>query len=104
MRAVRHIVVVLIAFALVLVPAAGLAKLQAMPQEMSAGASQDACHCCDPAPASVADVCLLKCCNVAAVPVEAHAFSGVRIVSAADTTAAALTPFAQQPDLPPPRS
>ena len=104
MRAVRRIAVALVAFALALVPAVGFATMRTTQHEMSAGAQEDACLCCDPTSGSAANISIVKCCSAVAILIEPQPLTGTRTVAIADMAAAALTPFARPPDLPPPRS
>jgi hypothetical protein len=104
MRAVRRITAVLVAFALALVPVAGFATMPTAQREMSAGAHGDACLCCDASSRSAADLGVAKCCSAVAILIEPQSLAGTRTVAAGDMAAAAPTPFARAPDLPPPRS
>jgi hypothetical protein len=104
MRAVRHVFVALIAFALAFAPVAGFAKMMPMQHEMSAGAPEDACSCRDASRHSTADVCLLKCCGAVAILVQEQPMPEGLRVTAAEKAVAALSPFARRPDPPPPRS
>ena len=104
MRVVRHVVVSLIALALAFAPAAGFARaLPTMQDEMSAGAPEDGRSCTDASRHRTADVCLLKCCSTVAILVEEQPVPQRLAVAAAESAVAALSPFARQPDPPPPR-
>jgi hypothetical protein len=104
MRAARRIAAVLVAFALALVPAVGFATMRTTQHEMSAGTQADACHCCDATSGSAANVSIVKCCSAAAILTEPQPPMGTRTIAVTDGGAAALSPFARPPDLPPPRS
>ena len=97
MRAVRRIAVALVAFALALVPAVGFATMRTTQHEMSAGAQEDACLCCDPTSGSAANISIVKCCSAVAILIEPQPLTGTRTVAIADMAAAALTPFARPP-------
>jgi hypothetical protein len=104
MRAVRLAIAALLAMALAVLPiSAGLAKPAAAQTEMSMGAPDDGCPCCDTANDHAGDICHLKCCSATAIPVEgqppARPGSAVKI----HMMAARLSPFSVPPDPPPPR-
>lgn len=104
MRAVRFAISALLAMALAVLPvSAGLAKPAAAQAEMSMGAPDDNCPCCDTTNDRAADVCHLKCCNAAAVLVEGQPLMPPTPGTDGNTVSGALSPFSRPPDPPPPR-
>jgi hypothetical protein len=119
MRAVRLVIAALVGMALAVAPVSAAFAMASAPHSqaveampsghhhaaMNASAPpDDGCPCCDATQDMSAAVCILKCCSVVAILVDAQLSTGMTAVPNADITAAALSPFSRQPDPPPPRS
>jgi hypothetical protein len=118
MRTIRLVIAVLVGLALAAAPvAAGFAMAPAGLSKVGMKAAAAAHHHdiqhpdmpaagapCDASQGSPATFCLIKCCSVAAILVEAQPLTGTAAISRTDTVAAALSPFSRRPDPPPPRS
>ena len=105
MRTVRLIIAALLAMSLAILPvSAGMTAMHAAKTEMSTNASGDSCPCCDPANTCAADICTAKCFNAAALLVEGQPFAESLLKRFVGTGLTAMSPFAPQPDPPPPRS
>jgi hypothetical protein len=103
MGRVRFLLAALMALSLAAAPTwARMPSLHGVPA-MSMAAPDD-CHCCEQDPDHAAEACPLKCCGLAAIPVEGQGWAAPRPKAAADGPAAGLSPFSPQPDPPPPRS
>jgi hypothetical protein len=103
MRAVRLILVVLIALALAVLPvSAGLAMPHGTMHETGMNASDD-CPCCDKTPDRAAHVCHVKCCGAVAILAAEQSLAAPRAEAASEMPAAVLSPFISRPDPPPPR-
>ena len=105
MRAIRLIVVVLLAASLGILPvSAGIAMTHAAKAEMSMSASGTDCPCCNAAKKCVTDHCQFKCFNTPAISVDGFPLAQPVPEPLAPVCVAALSPFSRQLDPPPPRS
>jgi len=105
MRFIRLVIAVLLATSVAMLPvSAGATKLHAAEAEMSMGAPGSDCPCCDAAHKCATDVCTLKCCNTVALAVEQAPLAGPFVQPFNELAGAAMSPFLQRPDPPPPRS
>jgi hypothetical protein len=105
MRTVRLVIAALLAMSLAILPVwAGMAAMHAAKTEMSMSASGVSCPCCDTANKCASDICMVKCFNAAALLVEGQPFEESLLKLFVGTGLTAMSPFAPQPDPPPPRS
>ena len=105
MRTVRLIIAALLAMSLAILPvSAGMAAMQAADTKMSMSASGDSCPCCDTANKCASDICMVKCFNAAALLVDVQPLAESLLKRFVGTGLTAMSPFAPQPDPPPPRS
>lgn len=104
MRAIRLMIAVLIAVILAAAPVtASLAKDTAK-AEMSMSSADSSCPCCDATKKCATDICTLKCYTAAAIRVEEQSLAEPLPSLIVGMGVAAMSPFAQGPDPPPPRS
>lgn len=105
MRLIRLVIAVLLAASVAVLPvSAGVTKLHAAKAAMSMSAPDSDCPCCNAAHKCATDVCTLKCYNTVALAVEQAPFAGPFVEPLIELADAAMSPFLQRPDPPPPRS
>ena len=104
MGALRFIFAVLLAASLAMLPVSAAMASHAAKAEMSIGASDKDCACCDAAHKCPADACVVTCHAVSAISAVGPALSQPLPEAFASAALTEWSPFLARPDPPPPRS